>query len=146
MIIATRLYQNKKPVWYPQFASWFIAFLVEVTLYAFGLSTNTSQDAFIVSLKTVQACRLCIFVALPVVVLSRRLDPLVTDEEASPLLSQQSKPLNGTKPSEREASYGSILTLDADKDSDLEDDDWKEEEEGRQKHEKRLEESGNWLK
>ena len=146
MIIVSSLCQSDRPAWYSQIASWSIALLFEVALYGLGIANGITQDAFSILQTAFQTCRISILLALPVIILSRRLERSARDEECSPLLGPDKDSLDGAKPSNADALYGSVTTSDSGLDVGFDDEDDKEEEEERQKHEKRLQESGNWFK
>lgn len=135
---------NKKTVWHPQCGAWAIALLAEALLFVIGLGHGLPKSAFVHLRLTVQACRLLLLVALPLVLFSERLRAtVVTDEETASLLGQTRTATDDAQSLKGDTQYGSIAKPPTEASPD---DDQKEVEEERQKLEKGLRDSGNWFK
>lgn len=138
---------SKNTVWYPHYGAWAIALLAEVILFALDLGSGLPKISFTYARTTVRVLRLLLVVALPLSVLLDMLrSSTATDEESSSLLghstliTEEEHAPNGT------SKYGSIATEPAEANLEYETQKQKKDEEDRQKLEKVLGDSGNWVK
>lgn len=130
-------------MWYPFYGSSLIAVVSEALILLLKPTKESGYSIFIVLYLLVQACRLLLFIALPIVILSRRLERSISsDEEASPLLGQDKKSTR----KRGSPVYGTLSAAPSKSDEESEDEDSKRNDKDREKLEKHLQDSGSVFK
>ena len=146
-ILVASLSGTDNPVSYPHYGAWFIALLAEASLLALGVGQGYYSNGFTYARMTVQAFRLLILIALPILLLTKSTnDTPASDEESAALLGQVKTSINNVDSSNGVSRYGSIAASPTEADTDDEEaKDRKKEEERQRKLDKRLQDSGSWL-
>lgn len=141
------LVDNENTVWHPYCGSWAIALLAETLLFALGLGPGLPKGAFVHVRMTIQACRMLLLVALPLMLFYGRLRAtVVMDEESASLLGHAKAATDDAPSSKGSSRYGTIAKAPTEANLDYETKKQQKEEENWQRLEKGLQNSGNWFK